>query len=171
MNWDIEFKKMRRWLNRNYYLSKREIVYKGIKPRIICEKYLEQGEGKELQDYRFFCFNGIPKFVTVDFSITDKEKTRRNLYDLNWELMDEEISYPKELEIKVEKPEKFNEMLELSKILSRDFPHSRIDFYYIENKIIFGEITFFHQSGMGKIIPSSFEETMGKWIKIPNKIN
>lgn len=168
MNWDEEFKKMRRWFKFNYFWQNREWVYKDIKPRIICEKFIAQEEESELRDYRFFCFNGEPKFITVDFSITDKEKTRRNLYDLEWNLMEQEISYPKELTMKVEKPNKLNEMISLSKKLSSSFPHARVDFYYIKEKIIFGEITFFHQSGMGKVKPIEFEEEMGNWLQLPN---
>lgn len=168
MNWHQEFKKMRRWLKTNYYLQNREWVYKDIKPRIICEKFIEQENGEELRDYRFFCFNGEPKFIAVDFSITNKKNTRRNLYDLKWNLMSQEISYPKELSITVNKPEKLDEMIDLSKKLSSSFPHARVDFYYIKEKIIFGEITFFHQSGMGKIKPLEFEDEMGSWLQLPN---
>lgn len=160
--------KINNCLKQNYYLHGREWPYKNVKPRIICEKFIEQENGSELRDYRFFCFNGEPKFITVDFSITNKEKTRRNLYDLDWNLMDEEITYPKELTIKVNKPEKFDEMIILSKKISADFPHARVDFYYIEGKIIFGELTFFHQSGMGKIRPEEFDREMGEWLQLPN---
>lgn len=166
-DWKIEFNKMRRWMNQNYFWTNREPVYKNTQPRIICEQFLVQDDEIELRDYRFFCFEGEPKFITVDFSITDKSKTRRNLYDLDWNLMDAEISYPKETTIKVKKPEKLKEMIELSHKLSAGFPHARIDFYYINNKIIFGEITFFHQNGMGRISPDTFETTMGSWIKLP----
>ena len=166
MNWDEEFKKMRRWLRTNYYLQNREWVYKDIQPRIICEEFLVQDDGYELRDYRFFCFNGRPKFITVDFSITEKQKTRRNLYGLEWNLMDAEISYPKETNIQVEKPEKLEEMIELSKKLSSGFPHARVDFYYIDKRVIFGEITFFHQSGMGRINPEEFEVDMGNWLEL-----
>lgn len=166
LNWDEEFKKMRRWFKYNYYWQNREWVYKDIKPRIICEKFIEQEAGAELRDYRFFCFNGEPKFISVDFSITDKSKTRRNLYDLSWNLVNGEISYPKELSIKVDKPFKLDEMIELSRKLSSGFPHARVDFYYINEKIIFGEITFFHQSGMGKINPIEFEEEIGNWLNL-----
>ena len=166
MNWDEEFKKMRRWLRTNYYLQNREWVYKDIQPRIICEEFLVQDDGDELRDYRFFCFNGRPKFITVDFSITEKQKTRRNLYGLEWNLMDAEISYPKETNIQVEKPEKLEEMIELSKKLSSGFPHARVDFYYIDKRVIFGEITFFHQSGMGRINPEEFEVDMGNWLEL-----
>ena len=167
MNWDEEFKKMKRWLRKNYYLQNREWVYKDIKPRIICEEFINQDDD-ELRDYRFFCFNGEPKFISVDFSINNKEKTRRNLYDLDWNLLDAEMSYPKETNIKVEKPKKLDEMIELSKKLSVGFPHSRIDFYYNKNKIIFGEITFFHQSGTSQIRPVEFEIQMGHWLELPN---
>jgi hypothetical protein len=169
INWEEEFKKMKRWLRKNYYWQNREPVYKNIKPRIICENFLIQNDGDELRDYRFFCFNGEPKFIAVDFSITDKKNTRRNLYDLQWKLMDAEISYPKETHIEVDKPEKFAEMIDLSKKLSSEFPHVRVDFYYIDNRIIFGEITFFHQSGMGIISPDEFEITMGNWLELPQK--
>lgn len=168
MNWDKEFQIMRRWLRNNYYISNREWIYKGIKPRIICERYLEQIDGDELRDYRFFCFNGDPKFISVDFSITDKKRTRRNLYDIEWNLLDAEISYPKELSIKVDRPGKLKELIELSKKLSAPFPHARVDFYYIADVIIFGEITFFHQSGMGKINPEEFEIKMGNWLILPD---
>jgi hypothetical protein len=167
VNWEEYLYKMRLWLEADFYWAKRENVYKNIKPRILCEKFLVQNDGDELRDYRFFCFDGEPKFITVDFSITDKKNTRRNLYDLEWNLMDAEISYPKETTIQVKKPEKLEEMIELSKQLSSGFPHARVDFYYIDNKIIFGEITFFHQSGMGKIIPEEFEVEMGNWLALP----
>lgn len=167
LEWNKELKKMRRWLRTNYYLVNREWVYKDIKPRIICEKFIMQDEGEELRDYRFFCFNGEPRFIAVDFNINDKIKTRRNLYDLEWNLMDGEISYPKENTIKVNKPEKLSEMLNLSRKLSSDFPHARVDFYYTRNKVIFGEITFFHQSGMGEIKPMEFEKEMGSWLQLP----
>ncbi|WP_258831557.1 ATP-grasp fold amidoligase family protein [Peribacillus frigoritolerans] len=164
-------KKINNSLKQNYYYSGREWPYKNVKPRIICEKYMEQDDGDELRDYRFFCFNGEPKFIAVDFSITNKKKTRRNLYDLNWNLMDGEISYPKELSLRVEKPDKLDLMIALSRKVSKDIPHARVDFYYINQKIIFGEITFFHQSGMGKIRPIEFEEQMGNWLKLPQKRN
>jgi hypothetical protein len=170
MNWEEEFCKMKGWFKKNYYLQNREWVYKEIKPKIVCEKYIEQNDGAELRDYRFFCFNGEPKFITVDFSIINKKNTRRNLYDLEWNLMEQEISYPRELSKKVDKPSKLDEMIFLSRKLSSNFPHARIDFYFVEDKIIFGEITFFHQSGMGKIKPVAFEEEMGSWLKLPINI-
>lgn len=156
--------KINQSLSNNFYNFYREWPYKNVKPRIIAERYIE--DNKELKDYRFFCFNGEPKFIAVDFSITDKSKTRRNIYDLDWNLLPIEISYPRELNQVVEKPDKIEEMIELSKKLSENIPHVRVDFYYIKNQIIFGEMTFFHQSGFGDIRPKKVAHEIGSWIDL-----
>lgn len=166
MNWRKEKKKMKRWLKKNYYWSSREWVYKDIKPRIIAEKYLKISKNTNIKDYRFFCFNGNPKFITVDFDIIDKKNTKRNLYDLNWNKINARISYPNK-NVNLNKPINLGKMIKLSEILSKPFPHSRIDFYEYKNEIIFGEITFFHQSGMGKVDPEKFEIKMGSWLDLP----
>lgn len=153
-------------LKTNYFYSAREWPYKNVEPKIIAEKLLVQENDEELRDYRLFCFDGEPKFIAVDFSITDKSKTRRNLYDLDWNLMDATISYPRELKINVAKPEKLQELIELGKKLSKGLPHARVDFYIIENQIKFGEITLFHQAGMANIDPQSFDLQMGDWVNI-----
>lgn len=162
--------KLNNWMKKNWY--GREWPYKNARPRIICEKYIKEDKDSnvELRDYRFFCFNGKPKFIAVDLSITNKKRTRRNLYDLEWNLMDGEITYPKELTIKIEKPSKLDQMIELSKNISKNFPHARIDFYQIKDKVIFGEITFYHQSGLGEFRPPEFEGEVGKYLKLPSKI-
>lgn len=165
MNWKQEFKKMRRWLRINYYWSKREWVYKNIKPRIICEKYIEEVDIGELRDYKIFCFNGEPKLIEVDFHRFTNHK--RNIYDLNWNFMNVEIEHPSDPDAKIPRPINLDEMLRLSKILSKDFPHVRVDFYNVEDRILFGELTFFHESGMGKFNPPEFEEKMGAYIKLP----
>lgn len=169
MDWNKAKKEMKRWLKSNIYWKTREWVYKDIKPRIICEQYIEQEGAQELRDYRFFCFSGEPKFISVDLNINDKKKTRRNLYDLEWNQLDAEISYPKETNIEIKKPETLETMINLARKLSASFPHARIDFYSINNKVIFGEITFFHQNGMGKFNPPEFEEEVGSYLKLPIK--
>ena len=165
MNWEEEFKKMRRWLGTNYYLQSREWVYKDQKPRIICEKYLSGEDGNPPNDYKVFCFNGQPRIIEVDF---DRFKNhRRNFYDVNWNFIDGEIKYPNDATVDIKRPEKLTEMLNLSRALSTDFPHVRVDFYYLNNQIVFGELTFFHQSGMGEISPEEFEVAMGDWLELP----
>jgi hypothetical protein len=161
-------KQLKKWMRRNWYWYGREWPYKNVKPRIICEKFLQEADGEQIKDYRIFCFNGVPKFITVDFDIINKKNTRRNLYDLDWNLLDYGISYPRELSIKVERPKRIDEMIKISKILAKDKPHVRVDFYCLDTKIYFGEMTFYHQSGYGKVYPESFGRKIGDWIKLPN---
>lgn len=165
---DINFVKNKIWcwMNVKYHLFNKEYVYKNVRPRIVCEKFLCQDDNDELRDYRFFCFNGKVEFIAVDFHITNKQHTKRNLYDLEWNLMDEEISYPKNKDCKLKKPENLSEMIILAEKLSKHFQHVRVDFYNINKKIIFGEMTFFHQSGCGIFKPLSFEKRLGSLISV-----
>lgn len=167
MNWDEEFKKMRRWLRTNYYLQNREWVYKDIKPKIICEKYLEELDSGELKDYKIFCFDGDPKIIEVDFDRFKNHK--RNFYDLDWNFINYEIKYPNDSKANISKPDALTEILDLSRILSEGFPHVRVDFYLLNRKIMFGELTFFHESGMGPFKPEAFEIKMGNWLELPQK--
>lgn len=160
-------KKLNNWLQKSWFWHGREWPYKNVKPRIICEEYMLDND-EQLKDYRIFCFNGSPKFITVDFDIIDKTNTRRNLYDLKWNLLEYGITYPRELNYKVSKPKKLDKMLEFSKILSKNIPHVRVDFYSIDEEIYFGEMTFYHQVGLGKIYPEEFEFKMGDWIELPS---
>lgn len=166
LNKEKAINKLNKALSYNYYYSGREWPYKYVEPKIIGEEFLEVQEGKELQDYRFFCFEGDPKFITVDTNINDKEKTRRNLYDLDWNLLDAEITYPRDVNSNIVKPDNLEEMIKISRKLSKGIPHVRIDLYNLEGKVYFGEITFYHQSGLGIIRPKSFENKMGDWINI-----
>ncbi|VDN46166.1 conserved protein of unknown function [Petrocella atlantisensis] len=169
LDWPKAQKIMRHWLKRNYHWTKREWVYKDIKPRIVCEKYLEEMDVGELRDYKIFCFNGEPKVIEVDFDRFVAHK--RNIYDLDWNLLEGEIKYPRDPHYIIEKPDKLKEMLDLSRILAQGFPHVRVDFYIVEDRLYFGELTFFHESGTGAFRPEAFEIEMGNWIELPTRNN
>lgn len=160
-------KKINGSLNSNYYWHSREWPYKNVKPRIIAEQYMVDESGVELKDYKIFTFNGEPKFIQVDFGRFDGHK--RNLYTTDWEYMDIMNYYPTAPEIQIEKPICLDKMLELSRILSAGIPHLRTDFYVIDGKVYFGELTFFHGSGMKQYVPRSFEKTMGDWMELPKE--
>jgi len=155
------------WLKKNYYWVHREWSYKNIKPRIICEKYMVDESGTELKDYKFFCFDGEPKalFVATDRCID----TRFDFFDLNFNHLPFMQHY-KNSGKKIVKPSGFDEMVQLSKILSKDIPHVRVDFYDIYGRIYFGELTFFHFSGFEKFEPEEYDKLFGSWLKLPSKI-
>lgn len=157
--------KLKWGLSKNYYYQNREWPYKNVKPRIIAEKYMTD-DGEELKDYKVFTFGGEPKIVEIDYNRFKGHM--RNLYSTDWEKIDAVIKYPSDETRIFEKPKVLNEVLELSKKLSLGTPHLRTDFYIVDDKVFFGELTFFHESGMAHITPHTFDEKMGSWIKLPD---
>ena len=123
-------------------------------------------------DYKFFCFNGKPEYLYVlaDRKVGDKAGLgvfKADTYEkLNVVRCDE-----KPLERVVEKPQVYDKMYEIAQILSRPFPESRIDLYCIDNKVYFGEITFFDGSGYMKFDPDEFDFTMGDKFILPERNN
>jgi len=158
-------KEVNRWLKREYYWLHREWPYKNIKPRIICEKYMVDESGKELKDYKIFCFNGEPKIIQVDYNRFSNHK--RNLYDLEWNYIPFSIQYPTDPNKIISKPQKLEEMINIARLLCKGYPHVRVDFYSINEKIYFGELTFYHGSGFEKFEPESYNYVFGSWLQLP----
>lgn len=169
LNWNEELKEIKRWLNYNYYLKSREWVYKG-KPTIICEKYISDNNNNGLSDYKFYCFNGNPIYCQVIRGRGINETI--DFYDIHWKHMPFTglRSYPNS-STNYEKPEKYEKMIELAKTLSKGFPFVRVDFYYVEKRIIFGELTFFPMSGLGKFNPDKWDYELGKHLVLPKNNN
>lgn len=158
-------KKLEAALRRNYYWLGREHPYKDIPPRLIAEPLMSDEGETQLKDYKLFCFDGQVKMIQVDFDrFTDHH---RNLYTPEWELIDAFILYPNAPEKTIPKPEILQEMLSAASRLSQGFPFVRIDFYVIGRKLYFGEFTFHHEGGLGRIRPRAFNTTLGSWIKLP----
>lgn len=151
-------------LKDNYYWFGREWVYKNIKPRIIAEQYMVDESGTELKDYKFFCFNGVPKMIEVDYNRFSNHS--RNLYTPAWDLINAKIQYSSDSSVVIPKPNCLEKMLELASKLSEGYPHLRIDFYVINDQIFFGEITFYHGSGFEHFYPDSLDYEIGNWLDI-----
>lgn len=164
---DIEAskKKLNKWMKQNFFWYGREWVYKDIKPRIICEKYMSDETGTDLKDYKIFCFHGEPKFIQVHCNRFANHK--QSLYDTQWNFINASIGYPADPKDEMKKPEKLGEMLELSRVLAKKFYHIRIDFYYSGGRVYFGEMTFYDTSGYGKVQPEEFDELVGTWLQVP----
>lgn len=158
--------RVEKWMKRDFYWLSREWQYKNIKPRIICEQYMVDESGVELKDYKFFCFDGKPKamFVATDRWID----TRFDFYDMEFNHLPFTQHY-KNATKKILRPKGFDKMVELAIQLSKDISHVRVDFYDINGKIYFGELTFTHFSGFEKFDPEEWDFIFGSWIKLPNK--
>jgi hypothetical protein len=163
LNIEAARRKLNKSLRTNYFYKTREWPYKKIKPCILAEKYLEDESGLELKDYKFFCFNGEPKIIQVDFHRF--EDHTRNIYDIDWKLLDLKIKFKNDPNFIINKPLELNKMLEFASILSKNIPHLRVDFYYANGKIFLGELTFYHGSGTENFIPNNWNYKLGCWIE------
>ena len=158
-------KQLTKYLQFNHYKSGREWAYKHIPRRIICEKYLEQN-GSPPIDYKFFCFHGQPAFIQVDCDrFADHQRT---LYDLDWKVLPFRIRWPQVL-TPVDRPPTLPIMLDIAKKLSTPFPFVRVDLYSLQEKVVFGELTFYPGSGYEMFIPYEWDICIGEKLNIPNE--
>lgn len=158
-------KEMRKSLQRNFYAVGREWPYKNVKRRIIAETFMVNESDTELKDYKVFCLNGQPEIIEVDYGRFTKHM--RNIYDKEWNFIEMEIQYPSDRTHKIQKPENFDKMLDLARKLSKGIPHVRVDFYNIDNQLYWGELTFFHGSGMEHFNPKEWDKRLGELIVLP----
>lgn len=155
---------LKSWLNQDISWSGREWVYKNMPRRIVAEKFLKDETG-ELRDYKFFCFNGKPTFMQLEVGRYTDFNTR-NFYDMEWNLMPFGKELPHNPNIIVEKPEKFEEMKEIAKNLSKPFQFVRVDLYQVNGKVYFGELTFFPAGGAPDFVPSNYDDIVGEFWKL-----
>lgn len=152
------------WLKKSHYPVGFEIQYRDITPKIICEEYLE-GVAENLYDYDVFCFHGEPKYIWC-IKGSHRPGCKASFYDLNWNKQEFSYGYPID-EGMAPKPDKLDEMLELSRKLSQGFKHARVDWYeYPKSRhgILFSEITFTTWAGLKHFFPPQYDEILGKLI-------
>lgn len=151
-------------LARNYYYLTKEWPYKNVKPRIIAEQYMDDGSGTGLRDYKFFCFNGEPKFLFVA-SDRGVHQTKFDFFDMQFQRLNIAQHYPNS-EKKIDRPDSFNEMISIAKALSRGLVHVRVDLYEIGGHPYFGELTFYHFSGLAPFNPPEADERIGDMLDL-----
>ena len=152
-------------LKNNFYWPNREWPYKNIEPCILAEKLLENGRGGDLQDYKFWCFNGVPQFMYI----TNKgEIIKENFYDMEFRPVEINHGFPRS-EPEFAKPLNFNLMRELAAILSKGIPFVRVDFFEVDGKVYFGEFTFYDWGGMGLFADKETDLKLGDLIHLPNE--
>lgn len=155
-------------LRQNYYLTCREWPYKNIKPRIFAEEYLSAGE-KELKDYKFFCFNGVPKLMFIASQRQSaEEETKFDFYDMEFNHLPIINGKPNASRAQ-EKPQNFERMKALASALSEGIPHLRVDFYECNGRLYLGELTFYHWGGFVPFEPNEWDDILGSWINLPEK--
>lgn len=161
--------KLRAALKQNFYYIGREPHYRGIPPRIIAETYIEDTTRGQLLDYKFFCFDGEVKamFIASDRAFGN---VKFDYFDADFTPLDIRQSYPNSA-VPPAKPERYEEMLVISRKLSKGHPHVRVDLYEVDGRVYFGELTFFHFSGFAPFTPPKWDEIWGGWLNLPAPVN
>ena len=160
-------KKLKSSLKSDIYKRWGEWPYKNVPKRVIAEEYIGlDSDTTDLCDYKFFCFNGTPKFCQV---ISGRGiKMCIDFFDRAWN--HQPFHEPKNFpfaDVEPQKPQNIESMWKAAEILSKDMAFVRIDFYDVNNRIYFGEITFYPTSGMGGFEPENYDKVIGDMIKIP----
>ena len=158
--------KMNSSLRKNYFYKGREWAYKDILPRIIAQEFIENNENKPLMDYKIFTFNGKPKFIQVHLE-KSADQLKANFYSTDWCYQEFCIEEQNDKDIQVQKPLHLAKMLELAEKLSQGTLFLRVDFFYINDKIYFGEFGFYNWGGFGKFTPECYDELLGSYITLP----
>lgn len=143
----------------------REYLYDYVKPRLIAEYYCETAKNHFMPDYKFFCFDGVPKIVEVITS-RNTEHESGNWFDIDFNPLDITDVIRPEKEPFLQKPTCFDAMADFAHQLSSDMRFVRVDLYENEGNYFFGEMTFFPYGGFVLLKPEKWEKTLGEWIRI-----
>ena len=153
-------------LKNNFFWWTREWAYKDVPPRIIAEELMEEDDSGALTDYKFFCFNGEPRMMYISKDVASDPRT--DFFDMNWNHLPFKIK-DSPSDVLPTKPYFFDEMCSLARRLSKGIPQVRVDFYFINGQVYFGEMTFYHNSGIFVITPQEWDEKIGKWLVLPQR--
>lgn len=163
-------KKLEEALNKNYFYIAREWPYKNIERKLLAELYIPTLGNRDSIEYKVSCFNGEVKFVTICRGIAHAEFEDRtnDHYTKEWKKLNWCVRY-KSSGIDFEKPDYMDQIIEYSEKLSSGIPFVRVDWYWSEGKLYFGEFTFYSWGGFCPFEPEEWNETLGSWIKLPPK--
>lgn len=155
-------------LSHNYFFYSREYPYKNAIPRIVAEEFLITDTPElGLIDYKFFCFNGEPKFLML---VTDRGLEARNdFFDLEFNSLEVKSGFSPKSEFEILKPKNFEKMVQIAKLLAQSLVFIRIDLYNINGKIYFGEFTFHHNGGLTQFDTKEEDLKWGELIKLHNE--
>ncbi len=150
----VNFSEIEKWFSINYYDVGREANYKTLKPKVIVEPLIFNNSNVE--DYKFFCYNGKPRFIQVDIDRYVEHK--RKFFDCNWNELDFSITYPK-YEKKTNKPDNFDEMLKVATALCKSFSMIRVDIYSDGTQLYVGELTNVSGNAGENFLPPDAEKS------------
>jgi hypothetical protein len=161
-------RKLNAWMKLDISKFTGEMHYVSIKPRIICEAYLEGLPGKPINDYKVYCFHGKAHCTMACTDRTEKG-AKYDFYDREWK---NKLRYSKSsllVDRTIPKPEAYEEIIQAAEALSKPFPFVRMDFYSINGKAVFGEMTFTPHGCIDTLMTDLAQDVMGDLLKLPKK--
>jgi len=164
LDWEYTRRLLSKWLQGNNFYHSREWAYKNIVPKITCEKYLTENN-QVPTDYKFFCFNGIPRFVQTDSDRFCGHK--KYLYDMNWKIANFSLNGSRTQSESDNPPRRFSDLQKYAAKLAAGFPFVRVDLYCVADQIYFGEMTFYPTSGFGLFTPDETDFVFGSLLELP----
>ncbi len=159
-------KELKNCLKRKYWLLGREWAYKDIQPKVIAEKYMQDGDNITLTDYKFFCCNGKVRMVMLTSGEAHTKERRQDLYDISFNKLSIKRGNFDNSQIAFKKPGNFKQMTDFAEEIAGNIPFIRVDFYSIDGNTYFGEIAFYPSGGFSEFQPTEWEERVGSWIDI-----
>lgn len=150
------------WFSKNFYTETRERQYKNCDHKLIIEEYLEDRNG-ELNDYKFFCLGGKVRVIEVD--IDRFGDLKRDYYDINWNKINLRKA-ANNSDIKLDKPKDLKKMVDYAEKLSEGIELLRVDFYYVDDNIFFGELTFTPASGLTPFEPELEDLKLASYVDL-----
>lgn len=162
-------KKIESSLKRNYYLLHREWPYKNVKRRILAEQYMENRDGGELIDYKFYCFGGEPKFLYISKGLENHATASISFVTMDWQFAPYERYDYKPFTQLPPKPKKFDHMVELARKLSAGTDFLRVDLYEINEKVYFSELTLSPCAGFMPFKNPEHDLELGQMLKLSER--
>ena len=158
---------LKKGLAEDFYAVNREWPYKDVPRKIICEKYMVDESGDDLRDYKLLCFNGEPKTTSVCSNRVTISGLCEDFYNGKWKRVEVKRPGNPNSNRSMDKPVNFDLMQTLARKLVKDCPFVRTDFYEINGKVYFGELTFFLASELSEFEPSKWNHIFGDWVELP----
>ena len=157
--------------HRTYYLTYAQMQYRGIPPKIVCEKLIETEDGGLPVDYKLYCFNGRPDCVLVCSGRNlEGEGAKYYFFNRDWQLLRYNKAGKEAPEgFTIPKPENVEKLFEYAELLSKPFPFVRADFYLEKGQVWFGELTFTPMAGFDTNRLPETQRLFGDFVQLPTE--
>lgn len=161
--------KLDRSLRHNFWWWYREWPYKNVTPRILAEQYMEDETSKKglgLTDYKFYCFNGEPKYLYISCGLENHSTARISFLTMDWQFAPFHRKDYAQYDVLPPKPSQFDKMVNIARELSKDMDFLRVDLYQIDNHVYFSELTFYPCAGVMPFEPEDWDYKFGNLLSL-----